>query len=132
MGMNSSKDNNLPKVAAYYKKKKICFLYDTGASISMIDSVVFDAFNFEKRNIKKIKQIMHSSIGVREFDCFQCRVELTIDHRTIEHDFLVFDQTGEAGIVGMDFIHKFGLQYNVIERSFEWKKIQASPTNPFH
>ncbi len=98
------------------------WLFDTGASVSLISIKEFRKISPEHRPQKKPATInltcasdkMLSIVGIYDFN-------LTIQGRTIRHPVYVANNLGNAAILGIDAIKAFGLIYSPSKNSFNFE-----------
>ena len=121
-----------PKVKATINGREVFLLYDTGSQFCLMDTGLFNSLKVAKRNcvdsVEKITGVVGKS---KKCKSFTCDLDLTIQNKTVTQRFTVFENN-EPAIIGIDFIHKFGLQYNVVKRDFKWRSNKyPSHLNPF-
>jgi Reverse transcriptase (RNA-dependent DNA polymerase)/RNase H-like domain found in reverse transcriptase/Integrase zinc binding domain/Integrase core domain len=127
-----------PYAKATIHGEKVLCLFDTGADVSCVNSVVF----LNWRSGQKVNDGERSKSGARMVLANEGqgkskplkaaggqvlkvqgnqKIKLEIDGKMVEHPFLVIDDLNESMILGIDFITKHGLNYSPATREFSWE-----------
>ena len=110
--------DNRPYIQISINNKVVSFLYDTSSKNSSIDLQLFHCLNIEQKNsVQKKKYIIDSFGKVKKLRYVVCDIKLVLDQTEIVFPFQIFVNKQFPSVLGIDFIHAFGLSYCALDQA---------------
>ena len=99
-------------------------LYDTGADICCIEQQAFDKIpaHLKPKLLNTKPGIFKAANGGLLQTNGRYLMTIQVGNRTLTHHFVLIKDLGVDMILGIDFIHRFHLNYDTETRGFFWKK----------
>ena len=116
LGSNSATNRPMVKLKLKGSSATDSFLYDSGAQISLLSRKSFRKIAVHKRPKKINFDLTCSGVSGNQLNVLGCyMVKFTLLGKEIEHPLFVVDSIpGQAGVLGIDIIKRFGLGLDVI------------------
>ena len=116
LGSNSATNRPMVKLKLKGSSATDSFLYDSGAQISLLSRKSFRKIAVHKRPKKINFDLTCSGVSGNQLNVLGCyMVKFTLLGKEIEHPLFVVDSIpGQAGVLGIDIIKRFGLALDVI------------------
>ena len=111
-----SGNSNL-KVQGYLAGKPVCFLVDSGAAISVVNSELLCGSQLQMATRTSLGLEAIGANGLPLNICGQSRLPMTVESVESEHDFLVAKNLPVECILGMDFLTKYHAVIDCGERA---------------
>ena len=116
LGSNDAIDRPMVELKIRGSNSTDSFLYDSGAQVSLISKKCFRKISVHKRPKKINFDLTCSGVSGSQLNVLGCyMLNFKLLGKEIEHPLFVVDSIpGQAGVIGIDVIKKFGLSLDVI------------------
>ena len=116
LGSNDAIDRPMVELKIRGSNSTDSFLYDSGAQVSLISKKCFRKISVHKRPKKINFDLTCSGVSGSQLNVLGCyMLNFKLLGKEIKHPLFVVDSIpGQAGVIGIDVIKKFGLSLDVI------------------
>ena len=98
------------------KDRSVMVLLDTGSWLSIVSLQLVRKLRIPMRSTSEYHCILKSAGGDFLYVCGKVTLDLSVNHLSMSHDFVVVENLTLNALISSDFMYKFNVAINFVNR----------------